>query len=116
MGAEGVSNVRKLSSLGSKSLAHRKGRSILTGAGIVLGVAILFGVLVANATTQKGVDDLISSFTGRADVDVGPVGAFDAKLPPGTIDRLRKLPQVADVVGEYGFGTALAGYPSKSDP
>lgn len=108
--------MRRLSSLGSKNLAHRKGRSILTGTGIVLGVAILFGVLVANATTQKGVDNLIASFTGRADVVAGPVGAFDGKLPNGTIDRLRKLPQVADVVGEYGFGTALAGYPSKSDP
>jgi putative ABC transport system permease protein len=108
--------VRRLSSLGSKNLAHRKGRSILTGTGIVLGVAILFGVLVANATTQKGVDDLISSFTGRSDVVAGPIGAFDAKLPPGTVERLRSLPQVADVVGEYGFDTALRGYPSKSDP
>ncbi len=77
--------MRRLSSLGSKNLAHRKGRSILTGTGIVLGVAILFGVLVANATTQKGVDDLISSFTGRSDVVAGPIGAFDAKLPMGTI-------------------------------
>jgi len=108
--------VRKLSSLGSRNLAHRKGRSILTGTGIVLGVAVLFGVLVANATTQKGVDDLISSFTGRADVVAGPVGAFDAKLPGGTVTQLRRLPQVTDVVGTYGFGTALAGYPSKSDP
>src|SRR3989442_9546909 len=103
MGAGGVSNVRKLSSLGSKSLAHRKGRSVLTGAGIVLGVAILFGVLVANATTQKGVDDLIQSFTGRADVVAGPVGAFEASVPPGAVSKLRTLPDVRDVVGGYGF-------------
>jgi len=108
--------VRKLSSLGSRSLAHRKGRSALTGTGIILGVAIFFGVLVANATTQKGVDNLITSFTGRADVIAGPVGAFDAQLPRGTVDRLRALPDVKDVVGTYGFGTALAKYPSKSDP
>jgi putative ABC transport system permease protein len=111
-----VSNVRKLSSLGSKSLAHRKGRSILTGTGIVLGVAIFFGVLVSNATTQKGVDNLIESFTGRSDVVAGPVGAFDANLPAGTVDKLRTLPDVREVVGGYAFGTALADHPSKDDP
>ncbi len=108
--------MRRLSSLGSRNLAHRKGRSILTGTGIVLGVAILFGVLVANATTQKGVDDLISGFTGKADVVAGPIGAFDAKLPRGAVATLRSLPQVTDVIGEYGFSTALAGFRSKSDP
>jgi putative ABC transport system permease protein len=108
--------VRKLSSLGSRSLAHRKGRSLLTGGGIVLGVAILFGVLVANATTQKGVDNLIESITGRSDVVAGPVGAFDASLPSGTIEKLRRLPDVETVVGNYGFGTALRDHPSKDDP
>jgi putative ABC transport system permease protein len=108
--------VRKLSSLGSRSLAHRKGRSLLTGGGIVLGVAILFGVLVANATTQKGVDDLIETITGRADVVAGPVGAFDASLPNGSIEELRTLPDVDAVVGGYGFGTALRDHPDKDDP
>jgi putative ABC transport system permease protein len=97
-------------------LAHRKGRSLLTGGGIVLGVAILFGVLVANATTQKGVDNLIESITGRSDVVAGPVGAFDASLPSGTIEKLRRLPDVETVVGNYGFGTALRDHPSKDDP
>jgi putative ABC transport system permease protein len=108
--------VRKLSSLGSKSLAHRKGRSLLTGTGIVLGVAILFGVLVSNATTQKGVDNLIEGITGRADVVAGPVGAFDAKMPMGTIDKLRKLPNVSDVIGDYAFGTVLPDHHAKDDP
>ena len=108
--------MRKLSSLGSKSLAHRKGRSLLTGTGIVLGVAILFGVLVANATTQKGADNLIASITGRSDVVAQPIGAFQANLPPGTVEKLRSRPGVRAVIGGYGFGTALADYPSKSDP
>jgi putative ABC transport system permease protein len=97
-------------------LAHRKGRSLLTGGGIVLGVAILFGVLVANATTQKGVDDLIESITGRSDVVAGPVGAFDATLPAGAITKLKALPDVQTVVGNHGFGTALRDHPSKDDP
>jgi putative ABC transport system permease protein len=108
--------VRRLSSLGSKSLAHRKGRSLLTGAGIVLGVAILFGVLVANATTQQGVDDLIEDFTGRADVVVNAQGFFESKLPKGTLEKVRKLPGVKDVVGDTGFGTALPEHAAVDDP
>ncbi len=68
--------MRKLSSLGSRNLAHRKGRSLLTGTGIVLGIAILFGVLVSNATTQKGVDLLFEDFTGKSDVVAEPIGVF----------------------------------------
>lgn len=104
-----MSVARRLSSLGSRSLAHRKGRSLLTGAGIVLGVAILFGVLVANATTQVGVDRLFEDFTGRADVVASPIGVFDATLPEGAVDRLRSLPDVREVSGNYGTQALLPG-------
>jgi putative ABC transport system permease protein len=87
-------------------LAHRKGRSILTGTGIVLGVAIFFGVIVSNATTQKGVDRLITDITGRADVLVNAAGAFDARMPASTLNELRALPQVKDAVGGLGFGAS----------
>jgi len=105
--------VRRLSSLGSKSLAHRKGRSVLTGAGIVLGVAIFFGVLVSNASTQEGVDRLIEDITGRADVLAGPTGAFDATMPAATLARLRALPDVEEAVAGYGLGVDV---PSKDTP
>src|SRR5207244_8413063 len=84
-----------------------------TGTGIVLGVAILFGVLVANATTQKGVDNLVQSITGRSDVIAGPVGVFGGTVPMGTVARLKKLPDVTDVIGQYEFGAALPDHPSK---
>ena len=103
---------RRLSSLGSKSLAHRKGRSILTGTGIVLGVAIFFGVLVSNATTQDGVDMLIEDITGRADVLASPTGAFDARMPATTLQRLKTLPGVEEAVGGFGLGVEV---PNKRD-
>ncbi len=99
--------MRRLSSLGSRQLAHRKGRSALTAIGIVLGVAILFGVLVTNATTQTGVDDLISDFAGNADVLVGPVGAFDATMPADTLDKIRTLPKVAAAAGSLSFRSSI---------
>lgn len=96
--------MRRLSSLGSKSLAHRKGRSVLTGAGIVLGVAIFFGVLVSNATTQDGVDQLIEDFTGRADVVVDSQGAFGTYMPAATLPQLQALPDVELAAGGFGLG------------
>jgi putative ABC transport system permease protein len=111
-----VKHVRRLSSIGSKSLAHRKGRSLLTGTGIVLGVAILFGVLVANATTQEGIDRVIEDITGRADVLAGPVGVFNADLPPGTLENLSALPDVQDAVGTYELSSVFEDRPSPHDP
>src|SRR6266540_2400291 len=99
--------VRRLSSLGSKQLAHRKGRSALTALGIVLGVAILFGVLVTNATTQSGVDKLIKDFTGRANVLVSPTGAFDATMPATIVPKLAALPDVRAAVGSYNTQSSV---------
>lgn len=99
--------LRRLSSVGSRSLRHRKGRSALTSAGIALGVAILFGVLVSNATTQSGIDTLITDFTGRADVLVDAPGSFEATMPSSTIARLRRLPGVATVAGSFTMPSSL---------
>ncbi|MEX2393927.1 MAG: FtsX-like permease family protein, partial [Actinomycetota bacterium] len=88
-------------------MAHRKGRSILTGTGIVLGVAIFFGVIVSNATTQRGVDDLLDDFTGRSDVIVNATGAFDAKIPETIETKLRKTDGVVEAVGGFGYGADL---------
>ena len=99
--------MRRLSSLGSKHLKHRKGRYVLTAAGIVLGVAVLFGILIANATTKNGVDALVRDFTGDADVLVRPRGAFDATMPAPTISRLEALQDVLLVVPSHRFDTAV---------
>jgi putative ABC transport system permease protein len=107
--------VRRLSSLGSKQLAHRKGRSVLTAAGIVLGVAILFGVLVTNATTQSGVARLVHDFTGNADVLVRPTGAFDATMPSARVGRLAELPDVVKADGAFRFDGSLPN-PKKDTP
>jgi putative ABC transport system permease protein len=88
-------------------LAHRKGRSLLTASGIVLGVAIFFGVLVTNATTSTGVDRLLRDLTGPADVLISPTGSSDVDLPPATLARLRALPDVRTAIGDYTFGARI---------
>lgn len=86
--------MRRLSSLGSRQLASRKGRSALTALGIVLGVAVLVGVLVANATTQVGVDRLVVDLVGRADVVINRVGAFESTADREDFDQLLSLANV----------------------
>ena len=99
--------MRSLSSLGSKQLKHRKGRSLLTSIGITLGVAILFGVLVSNDTTNEGFKSLIEDFTGRADVIVTPTGSFDSTLPSSIAAKIENLPQVTAAVGRLPLRTSV---------
>ena len=108
--------MRRLSSLGSKQLKHRKGRSALTASGIVLGVAILFGVLVSNATTSTGVDRLVTDFTGAADVLAGAPGSFDATLDARIVERIERLPDVRAVAGSYNFRSRLPAPGGEGEP
>jgi hypothetical protein len=91
--------VRRLSDLGRYQVAKRRGRALLTASGIILGVATLFGTMVAGASIQGGFDDLTAETRGRTDVQVAPVGAWDATLPEATVARVRALPEVTAASG-----------------
>src|SRR5206468_11225833 len=82
--------------------AHRKGRSAMTAAGVVLGVAVLFGVLVTGAAVSRSFNDLVRSYTGKADVTVSALADYSAGLPPATIDQVSKLPGVVLASAETG--------------
>lgn len=99
--------MRSLNGLARRSLARRKARYALTASGIALGVAVLFGVLVASNAMTSSLDRVVSETTGDIDVDVRPAGSFDATLPPGTDEALRELPGVAQVVAQVGLRTSV---------
>lgn len=100
--------MRSLAGVGARSLAHRKGRSALTAIGIVLGVAILFGVLVTNASLDRAFRDLVDRYRQPwNDVAVRPIGANDATMPADLADRARALPDVVAVSPGIGFGVTL---------
>lgn len=68
-------------SLAWRSLRARKGRALLNGAGIVLGVALFFSVLSLSKTIVSTFDELFSSVYGNTDLIIsGTDGA-------GTIDE-----------------------------
>src|SRR3954463_7286092 len=94
--------MQRLEALGAHSLAHRRGRSVMTAMGIVLGVAVLFGVLVTSDAVNRAFESLVRSYTGKADVTLGPVGDWQVGLPAATADQVRKLPDIEMVSVGWG--------------
>jgi putative ABC transport system permease protein len=89
-------------SLAWRSVTARKLRAALNGAGIVLGVALIFGVISLSNTIVSTFDDLISSVYGSTDVIVS------GKDSQGTVDEpvLEKVKKVNGV--ENATGTVQA--------
>ena len=62
----------------------RRLRSLLTAAGIVLGVGMILGVLLLTATIHRTFTDLFDSVYGRTDLVVSGVESTDS-LPHSTL-------------------------------
>lgn len=82
--------MRTLSSLGFKSLGHRRGRSALAALGVCLGVALLFGVLVANAS----VTDALDRFASAPTLNVVVRERDGSPLPFDMLARAVRLPHI----------------------
>ena len=66
-----------LSSLAIRSLAARRGRTVLSVVGIALGIAVLYASLATDAGIGASIDRTVRDLVGRADLRVasfGPVG------------------------------------------
>jgi len=100
--------MQRLEALGAHSLAHRKGRSAMTAAGVVLGVAVLFGVMVTGAAVNRSFTDFVHSYTGKADVTASALADYSAGFPVSTLDQVRKLPDVVKATGGVN-GTVQVG-------
>lgn len=99
--------MRSLSAVGLRSLRERRGRYLLTGVAIVLGVGVLFSVLVSAASVNRGFDRFTSDFVGRADVVVSPNGSADLGMAPDVVERAGAVDGVANAVGVVGFGASV---------
>jgi putative ABC transport system permease protein len=92
--------VRTLTGLSTRGVRRRPGRFALTGAGIALGVAVLFAVLITSTATTAALDDAISGAAGDADVFAGPIGSYDATIDAASADALGALDGVQTAVGQ----------------
>jgi putative ABC transport system permease protein len=74
-------------------LSNRKAQELLAGMGIAIGVALLFGVLVANTSVVSSTGQLLRAVTGSARYQL--VARSPEGFEAGLATRVSKLPGVA---------------------
>jgi putative ABC transport system permease protein len=89
--------LRSFGSLAFRQVRARRWRSLLTAAGIVLGVGMILGVLLLTVTIHRTFTDLFDSVYGRTDLIVSGVGGDS--VPPSTLETVRRTPDVSEAHG-----------------
>src|SRR5688572_26274810 len=89
--------MRNFGSLALRQVRSRRARSLLTAAGIVLGVGMILGVLLLSATINRTFTDLYDSVYGRADLIVS--GGGEDSLPAEAFRTVAQEPGVDEAVG-----------------
>ncbi len=89
--------MRSFGSLALKQVRSRRARSLLTAAGIVLGVGMILGVLLLSATINRTFTDLYDSVYGSADLIVS--GGGEDSLPKDALRKTEEAPGTSEAVG-----------------
>jgi putative ABC transport system permease protein len=90
--------MRSFAALAPRQLRARRLRALLTAAGIVLGVAMILGVLLLSATIQRTFSDLFDSVYGRADLVVSG-SQSTGTLRASTLREVQQTEGVSEAVG-----------------
>ncbi len=90
--------MRSFGSLALRQVRSRRARSLLTAAGIVLGVGMILGVLLLSATINRTFTDLYDSVYGKADLIVSG-GGQEESLPKRAFSEVENTPGVGEAVG-----------------
>ncbi len=97
--------MRRLSALAWRSLFARRLRTVLTTAGIALGVSVLFAALATNAAVDASVDRTVATMLGNADLRVS---AFqEVGLSEATQQAIVRTPGVQAVAPQIERRTYL---------
>ena len=100
--------MRSIWGLGVRSARRQLGRYVLTAVGAALGVAVMFGVLVTNASIDAGLDRALGPAQLPA-VMVQPVGSYGTTMPTGTIETAAGLPDVVRANGTVWVNVTTSG-------
>src|SRR5262245_18599335 len=84
--------MRGLTGLAARSLAARRGRTLLSIIGIALGVGVLFASLATDAGIESAIDRTVRDIVGRADLRVAAFG--DVGLPSESVAAIDEAPGV----------------------
>jgi putative ABC transport system permease protein len=89
--------LRSFGSIALRQVRARRMRAFLTAAGIVLGVAMIFGVLTLSGTISRTFTDLFESVYGSADLVVA--GTDQTSLPRSSLRKVRAVAGVEEAQG-----------------
>ena len=104
--------MRSFGSLAIRQVRARRLRSLLTTAGIVLGVGMILGVLLLTVTIHRTFTDLYDSVYGRTDLIVSGSGSAggSSSLHHSTLATVRRTPGVGQASGQVqGVFTLVTG-------
>ncbi|HKG03944.1 MAG TPA: FtsX-like permease family protein [Conexibacter sp.] len=82
-------------------------QELLAGAGIAIGVALLFAVQVANTSVTGSVEQLLHAITGKAQIELA--GRDDQGLDARLLDAVRVIPGVATAAPTIEHRGVIAG-------
>lgn len=90
--------LRRFDGLALRQVRARRLRALLTAGGIVLGVAMILGVLLLTGTIRSTFEDFFASIYGRTDVIA--IGRSDiGTVPEEALARVRAVEGVAEAQG-----------------
>src|SRR3954464_3483806 len=103
--------MRSFGSLAFRQVRARRLRSLLTTAGIVLGVGMILGVLLLAVTIHRPFGALFDSVCGRTDLIVSASGGEEGgtSLRNSTLATVRKTPGVEQASGQVQSVFTLGG-------
>jgi putative ABC transport system permease protein len=73
-----------------RSVSARKGRALLNGLGIVLGVALFFSVLSLSQTIVSTFSDLFDSVYGDTDLTIAAAAQGQGTLPESLLEKVQR--------------------------
>ncbi len=117
----GTSNARgevhTLGGFGARLLTEHWVRTLLNGAGVVLGVALFTGALITTDSTSRGIDTFLADTSGDADVVASAPGGTISSLvrprggglPAGALEAVAALPGVDAAEPAFAHPTVIEG-------
>jgi hypothetical protein len=102
------SSLRNLYGLALRNLWTRKTRTLLTALGIVLGVAVILAINIANSSTLASINKIFDDASGLADLVIVPSSLTGQGFSEATLGRVKSTEGVEAAVPSVSATTLLA--------
>ncbi|HTP07147.1 MAG TPA: FtsX-like permease family protein [Anaerolineae bacterium] len=101
-------SLRSLYGLALRNLWTRKTRTLLTALGIVLGVAVILAINIANSSTLASINKIFDEASGLADLVIVPSSLTGQGFDESTFGRVKSIEGVQAAVPSVSASTLLA--------